>query len=364
MKVVVKVKNLLKAVNICSRLVNNRNSLEVLGNILIETDKNILKLSSTNLDLAITTQLGAKVEKEGKISIPARLFNELINSISEETLQLISDNDKLTVKGQNIHSRLNGVAASEFPTLPTLKNTTSITLNSNEIKTLIEKSLISVSLDESRPVLAGVYFNIEDGRITLAATDSYRLTEVNSKISIKDKINCIIPARTLVEIQRLISIEESNDIKLKISESEASFTIGDSELITQLTEGKYPDYKKIIPENSKTTIEASTSKLQEAVKISTVFARESSHSVSLTIKNKELIINAQTSEVGENTINLDIKKTGSDAEISINAKYLNDILGVISAEKVFIELNDKLDPMVVKSGSDNKEIYIIMPLRS
>ena len=153
MKVAVKVKNLLKAVSICSRLVTNRASLEVLGNILIETDKNTLKLSSTNLDLAITTKVGARVEKPGKISVPARLLGEFIGSISEDTLQLIADESNLTIKSDNLHSRLNGVAASEFPTLPKTSNAKSIKLNAEEIKSSIEKVLVSVSADESRPVL-------------------------------------------------------------------------------------------------------------------------------------------------------------------------------------------------------------------
>lgn len=363
MKVAVKVKNLLKAVNICSRLVNTRNSLEILGNILIETDKNTLKLSSTNLDLAITTTLGAKVEKEGKVSIPARLFNELINSISEDTLQLIGDDTKLTVKGDNIFSRLNGVSASEFPSLPKLKNTTSIKLESKVLKELIDKVLVSVSIDDSRPVLAGIYFNITNKQLTMAATDSYRLSEIKTKVSVTEDITCIIPARTVIEIQRLISVEEVSEIEFKISESEASFKIGDSELISQLTEGKYPDYTKILPTNNTTTITCDKEKLQEAVKVSTVFARESSHSVGLVSNSKQLTINAQTSEIGENTISIPIKQTGKDSEISINAKYLNDILAVISTDIILIELNDKLDPMVVKPSTEN-EVYIIMPLRS
>lgn len=303
MKVAVKVKNLLKAVNICSRLVNSRNSLEILGNILIETNKNTLKLSSTNLDLAITTSLGAKVEKEGKISVPARLFNELINSISEDTLQIIGDETKLTIKGDKIFSRLNGVSASEFPSLPQLKNTTSITLESKILKELIDKVLVSVSIDESRPVLAGVFFNINNKQLTMVSTDSYRLSEVKTEVGINEDVSCIIPARTVIEIQRLISAEEVKEVEFKISESEASFKIGDSELISQLTEGKYPDYTKIIPTSSSTSIICNKTELLEAVKVSSVFARESSHSISLVSKSNELTINAQTSEVGENVMN-------------------------------------------------------------
>ena len=210
MKVAIKVKNLLKAVNICSRLVSSRNSLEVLGNILIETEKNILKLSSTNLDLAITTKLGAKVEKEGKISIPARLLSELIGSISEDTLQLIADDSNLTLKGNGIHSRINGVSASEFPTLPKLSNTKSINFSSDEIKSNFEKVIASVSIDESRPVLAGVFFSIKSGEMVLAGTDSYRLSEIKSKCASKEEISCIIPVRTISEVLRLISTEEAD----------------------------------------------------------------------------------------------------------------------------------------------------------
>ena len=231
------------------------------------------------------------------------------------------------------------------------------------LKELIDKVLVSVSIDDSRPVLAGIYFNINNKQLTMAATDSYRLSEIKTKVSVTEDITCIIPARTVIEIQRLISVEEVSEIEFKISESEASFKIGDSELISQLTEGKYPDYTKILPTNNTTTITCDKEKLQEAVKVSTVFARESSHSVGLVSNSKQLTINAQTSEIGENTISIPIKQTGKDSEISINAKYLNDILAVISTDIILIELNDKLDPMVVKPSTEN-EVYIIMPLRS
>jgi DNA polymerase-3 subunit beta len=365
MKVAIKVKNLLKGVNICSRLVSSRSSLEVLGNILIETDKNILKLSSTNLDLAITTKLGAKVEKEGKISIPARLLGELINSISEDTLQLIADNTNLTIKGQGIHSRLNGVAASEFPTLPQLSNTKSLKFKSEDLKTNFEKVIASVSIDESRPVLAGVYFNLSEGQLVLAGTDSYRLSEINSKNESKENISCIIPVRTVSEVLRLISSEEVNEVEIKIGESEICFIIGESQLISQLTEGKYPDYAKIIPESTTTTVECDKDKLVEAVKISSVFARESSHGITLNIVKDEMTFDAQTSDIGENTIKVPVKKTGNDASISVNAKYITDIVSVIDEKSVIIGINDKLDPLLLKpAGKKESEVHIIMPLRS
>ena len=365
MKVAVRVKNLLKAVNICSRLVGSRSSLEVLGNILIETDKNVLKLSSTNLDLAITTKLGAKVEKEGRISIPARLLGELVGSISEDTLQLIADDSKMTIKGSSIHSRLNGVSATEFPTLPKLSSSKSISFNSETLKSSLEKVLASVSSDESRPVLAGIYFSVNDKQMVLAGTDSYRLSEVKIVVTNTDTISCIIPVKTVSELLRLISSEEASKVDIMIGESEICFIVGESQLISQLTEGKYPDYKKIIPEKTTTTIECDKDKLQEAVKISSVFARESSHGIALKVVKNELIIDAQTSDVGENTVNLDIKKSGQDTSININAKYITDILALIQDKTVNIGFNGKLDPLLITPKSkDKKEIHIIMPLRS
>lgn len=365
MKVAVKVKNLLKAVSICSRLVTNRASLEVLGNILIETDKNTLKLSSTNLDLAITTKLGAKVEKPGKISVPARLLGEFIGSISEDTLQLIADDSNLTIKGQNIHSRLNGVAASEFPTLPKMSNVKSIKFEASEIKNSIEKVLVSVSADESRPVLAGIYFKVQDKQIVIAGTDSYRLSEVKSKTTTVESASCIIPARTAAEMLRLVSFEEASEVEIKIGESEICFIIGESQIISQLTDGKYPDYEKIIPTDVATTVECDRDKLAEAVKVSSVFARESSHGIALKVEKDVLTIDAQTSDVGENTIKLNVKKTGKDGSININAKYISDILSVAQGKTITIGMNDKLDPLLVMPGGKSSgETHIIMPLRS
>lgn len=212
--------------------------------------------------------------------------------------------------------------------------------------------------------MAGIFFNITNKQLTLAATDSYRLSEVSEKITVEEEINCVVPARTINEVQRLIGIEEVSSVEMKISESEASFRIGESELISQLIDGKYPDYVKIIPESSQTTLVCDTDKLLEAVKVSTVFARENSHSINLKSENNQLTILAQTNEIGENIINIPINQKGKDTEIAINAKYLSDILNIINSNQVSIELNSKLDPLLIKPVNNSKEIYIIMPLRS
>lgn len=365
MKVVVKLKNLLNAVAMSSRVIQSRNSVEVLGNILLSADKNSLELKATNLEVALKTEIGAKVEQAGEISVPARILNDLIHSFSEDTVQLIADKDNLTIKSDYSHTRINGTAASEFPTIPTLNTKQTLTVSSGKLAEALASVLVCTSADETRPVLAGVSLTANKDGLVLAATDSYRLGEIKLPVKSDQELNCIIPAKTLVELQRLLGSEEELDVQIGLTENEIQFALGKTLLISQLTEGKYPDYRKIFPEEFSTRVVVSTTQLVEAVKINSLFARESSHGLTISIKKDQLTLAAQSSDVGENSSKISVQTKGKDTQISLNARYLLDVLSVLSASDIELRLNDKLDPcVVVPTGKNSQSVHVIMPLRS
>lgn len=365
MKVVVKLKNLLNAVAMSSRVIQSRNSVEVLGNLLLSADKNSLEIKATNLEVALKTEIGAKVEQAGEISVPARILNDLLHSFSEDTVQLIADKDNLTIKSDYSHTRINGTAASEFPTIPTLDTKHTFTVSGSQLSDALASVLVCTSVDETRPVLAGVSFMISKDGLVLAATDSYRLGEIKLPIKSDQDLNCIVPAKTLVELQRLLGGEEATDVQIGVTENEIQFVVGKTLLIAQLTEGKYPDYRKIFPDEVATRVVVNTNQLVEAVKINSLFARESSHGLTININKDTLTLAAQSSDVGENSSKISVQTKGKDTQISLNARYLLDVLGVLSVKDVELRLNDKLDPCVIVPNQKNADsIHVIMPLRS
>ncbi len=367
MKLSVVQENLHKALGNVSRVVGSRTSLPVLANVLLKTESSRLVVSATNLEIAISCSVGCKVEKEGATSVPARLLSELVAGLPSDKLQLVATGDNLKVKTTNFESQLNGIAASEFPTTPKVAPDAVVTIPAETLTTRLTKVVVAASADESRPVLAGVLFSIESGTLTLAATDSYRLAETKLSVKADKDISVIVPAKTITELNRLLS-DNSDDVTISIGKTEIQFEIGDISMVSRLIEGKFPNYNQIIPTKSTTSMVLSKSELTSVVKVTSLFARESAHTIKLDFTSTGLQLSARASEVGENSSLVESTLVGTEAEIAINARYLLDVLSVINTPEVEIAVNDKLDPCLIKpvtkKADDNTYIHIIMPLRS
>lgn len=366
MKFSVLQENLQSALSVLSRAIASRSSLPVLSNVLIIANKSGVELQATNLEIAISYSIGAKVEKEGKLSVPARLFSELVAQLPAGKIQLTADKDNLTVQTDNINSTLNGIAASEFPQIPKISPKATLKIPADTFSKALSTVTIAASLDESRPVLAGVYMSFNKGGLTLAATDSYRLAENTIDIENRYEQNIIIPLRTAQEIQRAAgSDEQSGDIELQIGESEIAFHFGDIVITSQLIEGKYPDYTKIIPDKSNTNLIIDRQNLLNNVKLASIFAQSSAHTIQLSVTKNNLKLHTTAAHVGTNDATVECKTTGNNLEISLNAKYLLDVLQNLETNEVNLEFNSKLDPILIKPNQkDTKYLHIIMPLRS
>lgn len=367
MKLSVVQENLHKALGNVSRVVGSRTSLPVLANVLLKTESSRLVVSATNLEIAISCSIGCKVEKEGSASVPARLLSELVAGLPSDKLQLIATGDNLKVKTTNFESQLNGIAASEFPTTPKVAPDAVVTIPAEILVSNLAKVVVAASADESRPVLAGVLFGIESGTLTLAATDSYRLAETKLSVKSEKDISVIVPAKTINELNRILS-DNSDEVTISIGKTEIQFEIGDISMVSRLIEGKFPNYNQIIPTKSTTSMTLEKSELMSVVKVTSLFARESAHTIKLDFTSTGLQLSAKASEVGENSSLVESKLIGAEADISINARYLLDVLGVIATPQVEIAVNDKLDPCLIKpvakKADDDSYIHIIMPLRS
>ncbi len=365
MKLSVVQENLNKALGSVGRIVGARNSLPVLANVLLKTEASRLIVSATNLEVAISCSIGCKVEKEGATSVPARLLAELVSGLPSDKLQLIATGDNLKIKTTNFESSLNGIAATEFPTTPKVKAEVELNIPADVLVKRLAEVVVAAAVDESRPVLAGVLFSVEGGKLTLAATDSYRLAETSIGVKADKDISVIVPAKTINELNRIAN-DTSDEVHIAIGQNEILFEIGDVSMVSRLIDGKFPNYSQILPTKAATSITLNKSELASTVKVASLFARESAHTIKLDFTKAGLQFSARASEVGENNSLIEGELKGAEAEISVNARYLLDALAVIPTPQVEVAMNDKLDPCAIRpSGSkDDSYIHIIMPLRS
>ncbi len=368
MKVTLLKENLSKGLNIISRIVSTRGSLEVLGNILIKTEKGRVCLSATNLEVGINYRLGAKVDSEGAITVPARLFSEFINSLPNEKITLELNGDTLISKSENYESNIKGISADEFPLIPEIKTGKVMDIKSSDLRKAILLAAFAAAIDDSRPVLAGVYLKVDGSKVTLAATDSYRLAEkvVNVKSGKTKKEELILPAKTLLELARILGeFKEDLNVGVYLSDNQILFETDGLDFISRLIEGQFPNYRQIIPESSDTKTIVPKEELLTAVKIASLFARENANNIKVSMKSKGVLeVDSGGSQVGQNKAKIKAHVEGKDGEASFNGKYIIDVLNNLSAKEVSFEISGKLNPGIIRTPNDKGYIYIIMPLRN
>ena len=366
MELTVTQENLNRAISAVGRVASTKTQLPILSNILLRTDGNRLLVAATNLEIATTQYIGAKIAKPGAITIPAKLMSEFISNLPKQSVELKVINDNLHIKCGTYSSIINGFIADDFPELPTINESSSIqySIKIEDFKQAISQTIITTSNDTTRPVLTGVFWNSFQGQLYLAATDGYRLSE-RRLVETKSEISAIIPTQTLQEVLRNIS-DESSEIDILFDDTQVRFRINDAEIISRLISGNFPNYRQLIPASSETTAVLNKADFIRITKISGLFARESGGSITLTT-NKEtgvLSIHSIASQLGENTSEANAKITNS-GQITLNSRYLSEALSVIDSDEIEFSFSGKIAPCILKSTKpDTEYFHIIMPLKS
>ncbi len=364
MKLTVTQENLSRALSTVSRVASSRASLPILSNVLLKTSGNRLLVAATNLDIAITETIGAKITAEGSITVLARLMQDFVASLPSGNLELEVEENKLLLNAERFNSTINGVSAEEFPVMPTIEGGSTIEFSVAEIKQTLGQTLFTASSDEARPVLTGVYLSGgADGQLCVAATDSYRLAEKTLDKSAQD-MSLLVPAQSLSELARSLK-NDSDILSVTYDDQQARFSVSDVEIVTRLVDGKYPDYKKLLPQKFETTARLSRKSLMEITKVSSLFAREAAGSVTLTIDaaKKEVSIRSIASQIGENVATAEAEVSG-DANVTLNSRYILDALQVFEGDTIQINVNGKLDPCVLTDPDDASYIHLVMPVKS
>jgi DNA polymerase-3 subunit beta len=372
MKATVSQQQLAHGLSIVSRAVSPRSTLPVLANILIATDEGRLRLSATNLELGISCWIGAQIAEEGSITVPARTFTDLVSNLPNDqvTMSLNTRTQTLTVRCGASNTDIKGIDAQEFPPMPVPELTDGIDLNVADFKEMIQQVVFAASNDEARPVLQGVLMNIGNSEVSLAATDGFRISvrKANLANPVARPVTAIIPARALSELAR-VAPDGDQAITMVIPQGRGQviFHLKDIELVSQLIEGNFPDYKVIIPRSFKTSTILSTQQFLKACKQAEIIAREGNNIVRLSVvphgdEPGTLELAAQSEETGSSDIKVDATIDGSGLVIAFNVRFLREVLDVIKTPSMALQTNANNTPGMIKPVGDDNFVHVIMPM--
>lgn len=366
MKIVVLQSNLVRALNQVAKIVGSRTTLPVLNNILLVAEKGKIKIAATDLEVAISTQTIGKIEEEGRITLPAKLLLDFVTNNKDESVEITTKEMAAGLKSSRFEATIQGISADEFPSVPPAPKEYLAIFKKSEMIESLKKVAIAPASDETRPVLAGIYFQFSGHELTLAATDSFRLAE--KKIELKEEVKeskVIIPARTVNEVLRVASLSEGDEIALAVTENQASFKIGETYIVSRLIEGAFPNYSQIVPAAFKTETKIKVSDLTSAVRMTSLFSRDAANNnVKIAVGKDGLDISSAASQIGTAKSHVPAEVKGEGLEIAFNARYVLEVLNVVSDAEIMLNFNDSTSPAVVKLGSDPLYTYIIMPLKS
>ncbi len=363
MKCIVLKQNLHKALTLVLRTIQLKNDLPVLNNVLIEAKQGKLYLSGTNLELGVRTSIGGKIQTEGSITVPAKLFFEFISTLDSEKVELILKDKDFNVTGSYNQAKFTTIAASEFPPFPEREDKT-FSIPADAVDKIATRVAFASSSDEGRPVLTGVEFKNADDNLIVAATDGFRLSiqKLQTKQTFPDTV---IPAKTIQEVAKIVHDANLEELVLGTSKNanQLIFTLADTEVFSRLLEGEFPNYQRIIPTSSSTRVTFDHNLFMRSVKAAAIFARESANIVRLQIKKAMLVISANSPQIGEQKSELEAKVEGEENEIAFNHRFVLDFLNSTSDEEIVLEMTNALSPGLFKGKKDDSYIHIIMPVR-
>ncbi|MFA5078007.1 MAG: DNA polymerase III subunit beta [Dehalococcoidia bacterium] len=363
--------NLNKGLGIIGRAVASRTTLPITQNVLISTDESQLKLAATNLEIAISCWIGAKIESEGSITIPARVLTEFVGSLPSDVINLNLKHHTMELKCGRYEARINGLDAADFPPIPQVGDGFSTKVKAEDLKQAISQVAFAAATEESRPVLTGVQTEFEGNKLTMAAADGFRLAVHRTELSkaVKEKVAMIIPAKAYHELNRLMGADDQEiEINLNAQKSQVLFKLKGIEMVSQLIQGTFPNYSQLIPQTYGTKARIDVAEFLRAIKMAAIFARDGSGIARVivtpgaTVEAGKITISARADEIGDNVGEIDALVDGEAAKIAFNARYLADVLSVVKQAQVSLEVTTPSNPGVIRPvGVDNYD-HVVMPM--
>ena len=364
--------NLSRGLGIVGSAVAARTTYPVMQNVLITTDNARLKLAATNQEIAISTWIGAQIEDEGQVTIPARLLTEFVNSLPAERIDLDYTDQPvgISVKCARFSAQINGTPASDFPPVPTVESGVAGKIDPGVLNDAIKHVAIAAATEDSRPVLTGIKVEITGDDFKFAAADGFRLAVYEGKLlePLPEDVDFIIPARALREVSSLAGSQtDPVEFTVTSSKNQALFRLNNIEIVANLLQGTFPNYQQLVPDKYDTRATVNREEFIRATRAASIFAREGSNIVRLMVdvgdeEDSKVLVQSKSEEVGENKGEVDAEIEGGEAKIAFSSKYLTEVLNVLETNKVALETTTPSSPGVIKPVGNDNYVHVVMPI--
>ena len=348
-------------------VVSTRTTLPILSNVLLNAVGDRLTLTATDLDVTISKTVEAKVEIDGSFTMPVKKLLSIAREVGGSQIEMDVSKNQCSIKSGSSSYRVNGLPAEEFPPIPNFSGQTTIQMPQDTVKTMLRRTSFAVSTDENRYVLNGLYLSFKENKLTMVATDGRRLALAEEDVELKDDnpLEVIVPTKAIQELSR--SLGDKGDVEIQITENQVSFGLKENDgtgslIVSKLVEGAYPNYKQVIPAESKHRVTLDKEELFHALRRAEIMTSEKANSVKLTFSENNLTFTANSPEVGESRETMAIKYEGEETSIAFNPQFFIDPLKALEEDEVHFEFTDQLSPGVVKVK--HPFLYVIMPMRT
>jgi DNA polymerase-3 subunit beta len=369
MKISVIQENLARGLQVVSRAVSARSTLPVLGNVLLRTEDAGLKLTATNLEIGVTYWVPAKVEGDGAITIPARLFTDFVNSLPNERIDLeLQAGDMVEVRCGRYEAHLKGIDAEEFPAIPSAGERPTTRVSQKALKEALNQVAFAAATDEARPILTGVLTKFSGDQLTLAAADNYRISvKTISTMDPVEETSIVVPARSYFELERILAdTDDPIDVVLAPARNQVLFHLEGIDIVSRLIDGQFPNYQQILPSSHTTRAVVERAQLLEAVRLASLIASSSANVVKVAIPAEgdgPMTITA-AADIGDDEGHVEAAVEGDGTTIAFNARYLSDVLQKVEVDQIALELNGPLSPGIFRPVGSDDYVHVIMPVRT
>ncbi len=370
MKLIILKTNLVEALNTVEGSVGSDTNLPVLKDVLLKAQNNKIVVISTNLELATKRTIPGKVIEAGSVTTPFLVFSNIVKNLNSERITLEKRDKNLTIVTDNYEASLFAQDPKDFPIIPEIQNKKKpIKTSAASLREAFSNTVVAAQFSDIRPEISGVLLSLGNERITLVATDSFRLAEASLEVEHSqpnpEEIKVIIPLKTAIEFLKILSAEKEGNVEIFVDQNQILFEVGDSYVISRLIDGNFPDYQAIVPRESKNEITLDREEMINAIKLAKVFAgRANDISLAVGDNKKFLEIYSSDTSLGENRYRLPMKLKGDKFKINFNWRYLLDGLRIYKGKEVVLGVNGPDRPVAVKNPSEPFLLYIVMPIKS
>ncbi len=364
MRVICARKDLYEGVQTAARAVSARTSLPILGHLLITAEDDRLRISATDLEIGMECIVEANIVEPGSMTVPARVFAEVLSSLPETDVSLTLDEEyNVNIQCAASDFSIKSLPAEEFPMLPDVVEEVSFKVERELLRDAVKKTAFAVGIDESRAILTGILLQLTENGLKFVSTDTHRLCVMDCQMTESSgTVNATVPGRALTELSRVVP-EGDGTVSVTISSSQIKFTVDDRILISRLIEGQFPNFEKVIPTEHTKTLIIPTAQFEQSLKRVAIVARDSSFRTIFKTADGKLTLTAESGSVGTAHEEVEIVKEGDDIEMAFSSRYLLDLLAVVDTEAVVMELSGEVNQALIRPQGQHDYLYVVMPMQ-